>query len=262
MDPATSRAELLFRALLSDKSAERAKLHPGLPYVHSPERERGLETRIDSIKKKIYDSPDTSVDDLNAVIGVLHRSGRQNYPAPVTYRSLRPEDDRSREIQVYESLLEDRDKRPLEEYGIWTSQLRHSRGDEFVDRLFEWIDRPQRREANFEKLGEDEFRDMLKRANWNRSDIPSSIVNGRLWFGSVKSKPQYHFGYYEGFRLAIRLNGHALRPQQADQATCELHGITTVLPPLFVGVRYRSVTDPQTLDTQNLIILGESTHIG
>ena len=76
---------------------------------------------------------------------------------------------------------------------------------------------------------------MLIHADWSDGDEPSQLVKGRLWFGDIHADPEYRLcGHYEN-QLAVRLNGHALRPAPTDQAVPG----SVVLPPLYAQIRYK-----------------------
>ena len=175
-----------------------------------------LATRIRVIRKKIYEAPDL--------------------------------EDSTTE-KDFESLIDEQDKIPMEDYGLWLSDVEARKGKEYVDAFLKWIERPDPSLPNYENMSDHDFLDMLVHADWSDEDEPSRLVKGRLWFGDIHAGPEYRLLQGYGDVLGVRLNGHALRPAPTDQVVPG----SVVLPPLYAQIRYNTRRDHHQL---NVISLG------
>ena len=135
----------------------------------------------------------------------------------------------------FESLFDEQDQIPMEDYGFWLSRVEARKGKVYVDAYCKWIERPDPWLPNYENMTDDDFLDMLIHANWSDGDEPSQLVKGRLWFGEIHADPEYRLFGHDENRLTVRLNGHALRPAPTDPAVPR----SVVLPPLYAQIRYK-----------------------
>lgn len=174
-----------------------------LDHVDIHSHPQDLKTRIRVIRDKIYEAPEVG--------------------------------DSTKE-KDFKSLFDEQDKIPMEDYGSWLSEIEKRKGKEYLDAYIKWIERPDPRLPNYENMSDLDCLDMLTHADWSDGDEASQLVKGRLWFGNIHADPEYRLRGHYGNPLAVRLNGHALRPAPTDEVVPG----SVVLPPLYAQIRYET----------------------
>ena len=175
-----------------------------------------------------------------------------------------PSRDKDRTI-LYEQLLKEWNGLSIDDSQRWTQGLKQRLGSvKDVDDFFDWRrNRILLKRPDFDRLAPRDFAKLLGKAKWTPDDLATQIVTGRLWYGSIGDKVDYFLGWDqssgESGILCLKLNAHILDLKETEFDLCVELGISTLLPHMFVGVRYQldHLLDPDLRSiTTYAIVLG------
>lgn len=146
---------------------------------------------------------------------------------------------------LYEGLLQEWNNLSIDNSQKWTQGLEQRLGSvSDVDDFFDWRrSRIRLARPDFDRLAPHDFARFLRVANRTQDDLATQIVTGRLWYGSTGDKIDYILGWFKSNGEygvhGLRLNVHIFDLKETELDLRGELGISTLLPHMFVGIRYR-----------------------
>ncbi|KAL9627537.1 MAG: hypothetical protein Q9164_007576, partial [Protoblastenia rupestris] len=123
----------------------------------------------------------------------------------------------------------------------WSERLRKSGID--LKRYLAWVDDQYERLAREKGKGFDDitletFSRSLITADWKDANHDSAIVNAYLLNAEPSLKPEIYLGPLGKLRLAVRVNGEGLGPQNTHFNIADSYDVTAINPYILLEMRY------------------------
>ena len=116
----------------------------------------------------------------------------------------------------------------------------------------------------FDNITPKQFSDCLEKADWKTCNDNSATVNAYLLYPRKNIKPELYLGRITlgepNHRLAVRVNGDVLSPQEADLSNLESYGVTAVNPKTLMQMRYRDIESNER-ESFLFVPIGESINL-
>ena len=176
---------------------------------------------------------------------------------------LRPRSRDGHQTKLYETLLGEWKTLSIDASQKWTQDLETRLGsNEKVDDFFAWRkNRLHLARPDYNRLDAYDFARFLHRADWNQTDLMAQIVTGYLWRSGTSGLTDYLLGWYDiagvSSALGLRLNARIFDLDATALDLCVDLGVSTLLPHMFVGIRYQPDDSPTEKVVACGIVLGK-----